>query len=259
MARQLSEAELLYARSMTAIGEHAATVAHDLRNLLAGITGYAELASRRCQHDSPERSDLNKLNALVSQAKELTLQLVTVNSPPARRPVLLNLNDLIRDTASTLQRLVGENVVVNLGLDADAGAIRGHPDRIAQVLMNLATNARDAMPGGGTIRIGTSKTLRHKHCSETHESQTPEQHAILTFADTGCGMDEYTLAHLFEPFFTTKAVGKGAGIGLVAAYETVKRHGGHISVESKLGMGSRFRIYLPCAQTTDIPVSIAAS
>ena len=248
MAQQVLEAECMRTHNLITIGERAAMVAHDLCNLLTGIGGYVELVSMRLPQDSVARKEMSQVSKLVSQSIVLTRQLTTFGPGSVTHPALLDLNEFIRATAGTLRRLVGKDIAVNLVLDPDAGAIRGHQSRLEHILMNLATNARDAMPAGGTIRIETSKAFPDEYCGATQEERMRKQYASVTFADTGCGMDEDTLAQVFKLFFTTKGTGKGSGIGLATAYETVKRHGGYISAESKRGMGSTFRIYLPCAQ-----------
>src|SRR5574342_454651 len=193
----------------------------------------------------PRREDAEEIRNAGLRAAELTRQLLAFSRRQVLAPKVLELNAVVVNMERMLRRLLGEDVALDTSLDPATGAVSADPGQLEQVLLNLAVNARDAMPGGGRLSVGTSRvTLADEHVERRHRLP-PGDYACLAVTDTGVGMDEATQAHLFEPFFTTKEVGKGTGLGLATVYGIVKQSGGYISVYSEPGRGPSFKIYLP--------------
>lgn len=236
--RRRLEQQLRQAQKMEAIGQLAGGVAHDFNNLLCIINGYCDILLQNSRHDAAEREILREIRKAGESSASLTRQLLAFSRRQVLAPRLLDLNAVIRNIEKMLRRVIGENVELCTQLDAAIGAIRADPGQIEQVLMNLAVNARDAMPRGGTLTIETS---------EADTANPPGRGVVLSVKDTGCGMTAEVKAHIFEPFFTTKGPGKGTGLGLATIYGVVEQSGGRIEVESEPGRGSCFRIYLPRA------------
>ncbi len=244
---QRQQEALHRAARLESIGKLAGGIAHEFNNLMTGILGYGNLLLGTLDADDPRREDIEEMRAAALRAASLTQQLLAFSRRQTLEPRLLSLNAAVTSISRMLEHVIGENIERVTLLDPDLGLIRADPDRIQQVIMNLVVNARDAMPGGGTLTIQTSNV----NLAETYVETTPPMPAgayvLLTVTDTGCGMDEETRKHLFEPFFTTKAPGEGTGLGLSTAYGIVKQHEGYIWGDSEPGRGSRFRIYLPRA------------
>ncbi len=243
--RRHLEEVLRRSQKMDALGQVAGGVAHDFNNLLVVINSYAELAMGSLPDTAPLRADLEQVVLAGKRAAALTRQLLAFSRQQVLKPVVLSLNDVIRDFEKMLRRLIGEEVELHTGLAAELGRVRADPSQLEQVLFNLVVNARDAMPSGGTILIETAEAEvdagRARHLGELR----PGRYVVLSVTDTGCGIDAATMSRMFEPFFTTKAPGKGTGLGLATVYGVVRQSGGHVEVQSQVGQGTTFRIYLP--------------
>jgi signal transduction histidine kinase len=239
------EAQLLQAQKMEAIGTLAGGVAHDFNNLLQVVRGFTQLLLHGKDPKEPEYRALQKILHASERGAELTRQLLTYSRKveSKRRPVDLNLE--VHEVGRLLERSIPKLIEIELHLADDLRTVFADPVQVEQMLMNLALNATDAMAHGGKIVIQTQNvTLDEKYCG-THLEARPGDYALMTFSDTGHGMDEETLKHAFEPFYSTKEVGKGTGLGLSMVYGIVKSHDGHITCESAPGLGTTFRIYLP--------------
>jgi PAS domain S-box-containing protein len=253
--RKRLEAQLLQAQKMESIGRLAGGVAHDFNNLLTAITGYAELALETLPPDADLRGDLEEIRKAGERATRLTRQLLTFARKQVIELKVVNLNTLILDLGKLLRRLLGENVDLVILPDPQLGLIRADAGQIEQVLVNLAVNARDAMPGGGKLTIETSNVVLDQEYTREHIDVSPGIYVLLVVSDTGVGIDEAVLPHVFEPFFTTKETGHGTGLGLATCYGIIKQHDGAIWVYSEPGHGTSFKIYLPCvAEALDQPI-----
>jgi two-component system cell cycle sensor histidine kinase/response regulator CckA len=243
--RRRLEAQFLQAQKMETVGQLAGGVAHDFNNLLTAINGYAELALSDLPAGSGLRADLEEIVKAADRAAVLTRQLLAFARKQLIEPRPLDLNDLIVRVEKLLSRLLGEGVELISLLAPDLSQVKADPGQIEQVLVNLAVNARDAMPGGGTLTIATQNVTLGQEEAAAHGGLAPGPYVAITIRDTGSGMDAATRQRVFEPFFTTKAPGRGTGLGLATCYGIVKQHGGHIWVASEPGRGSSFTIYLP--------------
>jgi len=238
------EAALRQAQKMEAIGQLAGGVAHDFNNILAVIEMNAELLGEELGPDHPSRGDADEIRLAAARGASLTRQLLAFSRKQAIAPKSLELNTVVGDLRGMLGRIVGEQVVLSIDLDAAAGVVHADSGQLEQVVMNLVVNARDAMPDGGQITITTSR-VDLDATAAARRTIAPGPYAVLSVADTGCGMDEATQAHIFEPFFTTKEVGRGTGLGLATVFAIVQRCGGAVEVASKPGQGATFHIYMP--------------
>lgn len=239
------EAELRQAVKMEAVGRLAGGVAHDFNNLLTVINGYSEILLARPDSDDSIREMLAEIHKAGKRAEKLTQQLLAYSRKQILQPKVLEINAHIADIKKMLHRMVGEDMEIVASLDPELGRIKADPTQLEQIVINLATNARDAMPQGGTMTIKTRNTDLDEKYAADHAGSRPGRFVMLEIADTGCGMDERTKQHIFEPFFTTKEVGKGTGLGMAMVYGIVKQSDGYIDVESEPGRGTTFRIYLP--------------
>ena len=237
--RQLEE-QLRQSQKLEAIGRLAGGVAHDFNNMLTAIGGYTALALEHAQSGSALHGDLEEIRKATDRAAMLTRQLLAFSRKQVLMPELLNLNGVVLELESMLRPLIGEDVELTTQLDPALGPIEADPGQLHQVVMNLVVNARDAMPGGGAITIVTANA----EIGENDDAIEPGRYVTLTVRDNGQGIDESTLRQIFEPFFTTKDAGKGTGLGLATVYGIVKQSGGYVAVESELGVGSAFTIYL---------------
>jgi PAS domain S-box-containing protein len=257
--REMLEEQLRQAQKMEAIGRLAGGVAHDFNNLLTGILGNTDLALMADGSDETVRDNLLNIRYATERAASLTAQLLAYSRKQVLTPRVFDLNLLVNHNRKMLGRLIGEDISLQVDLDPKTGCVQTDPALLEQVIMNLAVNARDAMPGGGTLTIRT----RNERLGEKIRAHNPEvrpgKYVELTVSDDGIGMDAETLEHIFEPFFTTKEVGKGTGLGLSSVYGTVRQSGGHVFVESEQGRGTAFRIYLPQVQEDPDPESFTAS
>jgi signal transduction histidine kinase/CheY-like chemotaxis protein len=251
--RHRLEDELRHSQKMEAVGRLAGGIAHDFNNLLTAINGYSDLLLERVSRDDPLRPDLQEIHRAGERAAALTHQLLAFSRRQVLKPERLDLNAVIRDMENMLRRLIGEHIEVRTNLMPSLGCVRADRGQIQQVLMNLVVNARDAMEGGGVL---TLETANCGGASERAEPGAPAgRHVLLTVRDTGCGMDEETLAHIFEPFFTTKPSGKGTGLGLSTVYGIIQQSGGHLSAHSQPGGGSVFRVFLPFDEKSEDSMS----
>ena len=247
--RKQLEHQLLHANKLEAIGQLAGGVAHDFNNLLSAILGYGGMLHMSMTEDDPLRHDVGQILAAAERAAYVTKSLLAFSRKQIINPRPQEINEIVRNGVKLLRRLIGENITVRTRLTPDGVLVYADSVQIEQVLMNLATNARDAMPGGGVLTLETERVDADGEFARTRGLPRPGAYALITVTDTGTGMDAATLEKMFEPFFTTKEVGKGTGLGLSNAYGTIKQHNGTIEVSSEPGRGTAFRIYLPAIQT----------
>jgi two-component system cell cycle sensor histidine kinase/response regulator CckA len=242
--RQLEE-QLRQAQKMEAIGRLAGGVAHDFNNLLMVIKGHTELLLNVLPPADHVARKIEQIDRAADRAASLTCQLLAFSRRQVLQPRVMSLNGVVEDMGRLLPRLIGEDVELVVRMAPDIGAIRADANQVEQIIMNLAVNARDAMPGGGRLVIETSNAVLDHTYAASHPGTQPGCYVLLTVSDSGAGMDAETLAHVFEPFFTTKEQGKGTGLGLATVYGVVKQSGGYIGVHSELGKGTCFNIYFP--------------
>ncbi len=247
------QGQLQQAMKMEAVGRLAGGVAHDFNNILTAIMGNLALARAKLSPSDPAAGRLDEANRAAERAAALTQQLLTFSRKQIIAPRVLDLNGLITDMHKMLVRVIGEDVELQTVPGSGLGAVKVDPGQFEQILVNLAVNARDAMPGGGTLLIETSNVdLDDAYCA-SHPDARPGRHVLLAVSDTGHGMTDEVKAHLFEPFFTTKPRGRGTGLGISMTYGAVKQAGGSIEVYSEVGEGTSFKIYLPRVDETPSP------
>jgi CheY-like chemotaxis protein len=237
---------------MDIIGQLASGIAHDFNNLLTVILGYCELLLADLSPDDRRRADVVEIQRAGDSGAALTRQLLAFSRRQIIEPTLLDLNVVVAEMREMLGRLMREDVKVRLGLRRDLALVRADRAQVEQIVMNLAVNARDAMPSGGTLTIQTANVVLDKHYGATHRAVIPGRYVALTVTDTGTGMTPEVLLHLFEPFFTTKEAGKGTGLGLATVEGIVTRGGGSVSVHSEVGKGTSFTVYFPQADAAEV-------
>ncbi|MBI5740423.1 MAG: PAS domain S-box protein [Nitrospirae bacterium] len=247
--RKKLEEQLRQSQKMEAIGLLAGGVAHDFNNILTAIIGYANIVKMKTEKDSPVKGNLDQIIASSERGAHLTRSLLAFSRKQLIIPRPLDLNIIIRNVQKLLSRVISEDIDMQVVLDENPVLILADSGQIEQILMNLATNARDAMPHGGTLTIKTEIKAIGEQFIREHGFGEPDRYALLSIADTGAGMDEKTRERIFEPFFTTKEVGRGTGLGLAMVYGSVKQNNGYITVTSELGKGTVFYIYLPLIKT----------
>jgi two-component system cell cycle sensor histidine kinase/response regulator CckA len=248
------EQQLRQAQKMEAIGQFAGGIAHDFNNLLTSILGYAGLALEMLPPEHPTRSDIQGIQNTVQRAATLTRQLLAFARKQIINPQVVNLNEVVLNVDKLLSRLIGANMKLTTTLAPDLVPIKADPGQLEQILINLAVNARDAMPHGGELIIETANVTLDHHYARRHAGVAPGEYVLLAVSDTGTGMSEEVKARLFEPFFTTKEVGKGTGLGLATCFGIVNQSGGHIQAYSELGQGTTFKIYLPRVAGVALPL-----
>lgn len=255
---QRLEEQFLEAQKMEVVGQLASGVAHDFNNILAVIIGYSDLMKEELGTEQDSYKYIEEIRHAAEHASALTRQLLIFSRKQEIKPVVLDLNDVLKNLDKMLHRLIDEHVELKLDLEKENGRIKADPAQIGQVLMNLVVNARDAMPNGGRLTIAT-RNVDLKENNSGNGTALPSGHYVnLSISDTGCGMSDDTKAHLFEAFFTTKPKGKGTGLGLVTCQSIVKQSNGFIQVHSEVDKGTTFEIYFPQvgqAAGTAIPLS----
>ena len=242
------EQQLRQAQKMEAVGRLAGGIAHDFNNILTAITGYADLLLEDLGATDPRRQDADEIHKAADRAAGLTRQLLAFSRQQVLQPTVLEVNKLVSDLEKMLRRLLGEDVALTTQLAPTTGRVKADPGQLEQVIMNLAVNARDAMPNGGKLTLETGNVDLDESYATDHYPARAGPFVMLAVSDTGTGMSEATQAHMFEPFFTTKEKGKGTGLGLATVYGIVKQSGGFIWVYSEVGHGTTFKLYLPRVQ-----------
>ena len=257
-ALQKSEGQLLQMHKMDALGRLAGGVAHDYNNLTTAMLGYAALVMETLPEGDARRADLAEIQHAAERAADLSHQLLAFSRKQVIRSRRVAWNDVVTGTERMLGRLVGEHITFRSVLAADLPPVWSDPGQLQQILVNLVVNARDAMPGGGVLTVETDAVvIAGDHLLE-HVDAQPGPHVCLRVRDTGVGMDAATQRRVFEPFFTTKVRGKGTGLGLATVYGIVRQSGGHVTLDSTVGVGTTVSVYLPAA-SGDVVVEIAGA
>ncbi|MBC8116141.1 MAG: PAS domain S-box protein, partial [Candidatus Saccharimonas sp.] len=257
--RHTLEAQFQQAQKMEAVGRLAGGVAHDFNNLLTVILGFCELLLDGVGRDDPHRFDITEIQKAGTRAAALTMQLLAFSRKQIIELKLLDLNTILDGMRPMLGRLIREDVKILMGLRPRLGCVKADRGQVEQVILNLAVNAQDAMPNGGTLTIETANIELDEHYAAMHSAVTPGPHVVLTVTDSGVGMSTYVAEHLFEPFFTTKPEGQGTGLGLATVHGIAMRSGGSVNVYSEVGRGSSFKVYFPRVpqETTSIDTPAA--
>jgi len=249
--RKNLEKQLVVSQKMEAVGLLAGGIAHDFNNLLGVIIGYSEIFEQRLSQNDPLKPKAEQIKKAGQRAASLTRQLLAFSRQQVIEPTVLDLNAVVVDTLKMLQRLIGEDIELVVDSSPELGLVKVDKGQIEQVIMNLAVNARDAMPQGGKLTITTTNVELDEVYARLHPPALSGSYVMLGFSDTGCGMDHETQTRIFDPFFTTKEQGKGTGLGLSTVFGVVKQSGGYVYVYSEPGMGATFKIYLPRVGETD--------
>ncbi|HXE84298.1 MAG TPA: ATP-binding protein, partial [Gemmatimonadales bacterium] len=239
------EEQLLQSQKMEAVGQLAGGVAHDFNNILTAISGYADILAEDLADNPRQLEDIEEIRKAARRAAALTRQLLAFSRKQVLEPRIINLNDVVLNLDKMLRSLMSESIELRAVLAPDLMATRADSNQLEQVIMNLAINARDAMPEGGSLTIETANVTLDQQYAARHVSVAPGDYVMVAVSDTGCGMDEKTKARIFEPFFTTKPAGRGTGLGLSTVYGIVKQTGGNIWLYSEPKKGTTFKIYLP--------------
>ncbi|MGH7941330.1 MAG: ATP-binding protein, partial [Limisphaerales bacterium] len=244
-ALRRSEDKLLQSQKMEAIGRLAGGVAHDFNNILTVIGGYCSMSVQAVDKNSPLQKNITEIQNASDRAASLTRQLLAFSRKQVLQPRVLQLNDIVHTMETMLRRLIGEDVELSIVSDPSLGRVKADPGQVEQVIMNLAVNARDAMPRGGKLTISTSNVVIDHQLKFRNRALDIGEYVLLAITDNGVGMTDEVKAHLFEPFFTTKGLGKGTGLGLATCYGIIAQSGGDIHVYSEPSCGTIFKIYLP--------------
>jgi two-component system cell cycle sensor histidine kinase/response regulator CckA len=239
------EEQLRQSQKLESVGRMAGGIAHDFNNMLTAINGYSELTLRQLEADNPLRQNIEEIKKAGERSAQLTHQLLAFSRQQVLKPVVINLSVVITDTIKLLERLIGEDIKLVIALNPKTGRVNVDPGQLSQIIMNLAVNARDAMPHGGRLTIETANVFLKPQDARQKEGILSGAYVMLAVCDTGQGIDDKIQKQIFEPFFTTKELGKGTGLGLATVYGIVKQSGGNIEFDSQAGVGTTFRIYLP--------------
>ncbi len=250
-----AEAQFIEAQKMEVIGQLAAGVAHDFNNILGVIIGYSDLVIPELNPNGPGLQYIEEIRHASERAVGLTRQLLVFSRRQTVQPVVLDLNEVVKDMDKMLRRLIDENIEMTIVTGKQNGRVKADSGYVGQVLMNLVVNARDAMPNGGKLTIAINNVTLDEHYAHTHTGAVSGDYVMLSVSDTGTGMTDEIKARLFEAFFTTKPKGKGTGLGLATCQTIVKQSGGHIGVYSELGKGTTFKAYFPRVEQ---PLDVAA-
>ena len=256
--RKLLEEQLLQSQKMEAVGQLAGGLAHDFNNILTAIVGYSDLLAAELGDNAQQREDIEEIRKAARRAAALTRQLLSFSRKQVLEPRIVDVNGVVLNLDKMLRSLMSENIELETQLAEDLDAARVDPNQLEQVIMNLAINARDAMPDGGTVTIETANATLGEDYAAKHVSVIPGDYVMLAVTDTGCGMTEATKARIFEPFFTTKPAGRGTGLGLSTVYGIVKQSGGNIWLYSEPNKGTTFKIYLPAVDALPEDIGKAA-
>ena len=240
-----SEGRIRQMQKMEAVGQLAGGIAHDFNNILMVILGFSDVLLSKLERDNPLHGHVRTIRTAAVRAGDLTRQLLAFSRKQMLQPRIVLLNDLVNDAEKMLRRLIREDVELVLDLNPETGQVKVDPGQVTQILMNLAANARDAMPQGGKLLIETRNIEFAYSAATGHAELQPGRYVVMSVSDTGVGLDPAARSHLFEPFFTTKEQGKGTGLGLATVYGIVKQSGGYIYAYSEPGSGTTFKIYLP--------------
>lgn len=243
-----SEIQLRQSQKMEAIGRLAGGIAHDFNNMLLPVIGYSDMLLGKLHDEDPLYHQIEEIKKAGERAAALTKQILAFSRKSVLQPQVLDLNEIVFDIDRMLERLIGEHIELKIKLHPALWSVKVDPNQIEQVIVNLAVNARDAMPEGGNLTIETSNVFLDEEYAKNHLAVPSGNYVILAVSDTGRGMDDETKSHIFEPFFTTKERGKGTGLGLSTVYGIIKQSGGNVWVYSELGHGTTFKIYLPCVE-----------
>ena len=239
------EKQLRLAQKLESVGMLTGGIAHDFNNMLTAINGYSDLTLRQLKKDDPLRPNIEEIKKAGLRSADLTHQLLAFSRQQLLEPIVTNLNEIIVDTTKMLQRLIGEDIQLTTSLSSQIGQTVVDPGQFSQIVMNLAVNARDAMPQGGKLTIETANVFIDDDYTRQHVGFLPGAYVMLAVSDNGMGMNDKIKQQIFEPFFTTKELGRGTGLGLATVYGIVKQSGGNIEVYSEQGIGTTFKIYLP--------------
>src|SRR6266540_2778483 len=257
--RKRLEEQLMQSQKMEAIGQLAGGVAHDFNNILTAIVGYTDLLTAEFDGNARQLEDLEEIRKAARRAAALTRQLLAFSRKQVLEPRVIDVNGVVMNLDKMLRSLISENIELKTALATELAAARADPNQLEQVIMNLAINARDAMPEGGTLTIETGNATLDQAYAAQHVSVIPGEYVMLAVSDTGCGMDHDTQARIFEPFFTTKPPGRGTGLGLSTVYGIVKQSGGNIWLYSEVGKGTTFKVYLPAIEAAPEPAGKPAA
>jgi signal transduction histidine kinase/CheY-like chemotaxis protein len=243
--RKELEKQLIQSQRLEAIGRLSGGIAHDFNNLMTAVVGYSDLLTMKLVHDSDICKDIEQIKKAGQSAASLSRQLLAFSRKQILQPRVVDLNHIVDDIDKVLQRVIGEDISLITVLEPQLGYISVDPGQMEQVIMNIAVNARDAMPNGGKLTIETGNVYQDERYAQKYLGFQPGSYVMLAMTDTGTGMDEETKSHIFEPFFTTKEEGKGTGLGMSTVYGIVRQSNGHIFVYTEPGRGTTFKIYLP--------------
>jgi PAS domain S-box-containing protein len=244
-ALRQSEDRLMQAQKMEAVGRLAGGVAHDFNNILTVIGGYCSMSLQTLDKTSPLQKNIAEIQNASDRAASLTRQLLAFSRKQVLQPQVLQLNDVVHNMEKMLRRLIGEDIELSIAFDSSLGRVKADPGQLEQVIMNLSVNARDAMPRGGKLTIGTSNVVIDQKLKFRNRTLEVGEYVLLSITDNGVGMTDEVKTHLFEPFYTTKGLGKGTGLGLATCYGIISQSGGDIHVYSEANSGTTFKIYLP--------------